>query len=266
MKKLACRWLTSTPPTRSPFSPHWSISMPALMPRGFLKMQPVFSWAIGRLAFLTIHCFCIRLVSSVGIVLLELELGVEDHQLVEAALAVGEHEVVALALDDVAGAGHHRGPAGPLADVAAVAAGVAVQCAADRAGNADQRLQPGQPGADRLGDGVGQLRAAAGGDVRARRCVICETPGWRRLMTMPVTPSSRTSTFEPPPSSRTCSAFVAAALDDRQQLVDRVGLGEELGRAAELEPGPLGQRHLLADAIDFGHCCHGVTSSSAAQW
>ena len=46
-------------------------------------------------------------------------------------------------------------------------------------------------------------------------------------------------------------AFVAAALDDRLQLVDRRRLGEILGRPAELEPGAVGQRHLLADAIEF---------------
>ena len=81
-------------------------------------------------------------------------------------------------------------------------------------------------------------------------------------MTMPATPSSRTSTFEPPPSSRTCKPFVAAALHDRQQLVDRRRLGEVLGRAAQLEPGPVGQRHVFANAIDSGHCCHDLTHAN----
>ena len=76
-----------------------------------------------------------------GVFLFELELGVEDHQLVEAALAIGEHEVVALAVHDFAAAGHDGGRGGPLADVAAVAAGVAVQRTADRAGDADERLR-----------------------------------------------------------------------------------------------------------------------------
>ena len=48
-------------------------------------------------------------------------------------------------------------PRRPLADVAAVRAGIAVQRAADRAGNADQRFQAGQAGADGHGDRVGQL-------------------------------------------------------------------------------------------------------------
>ena len=49
-------------------------------------------------------------------------------------------------------------------------AGVAVQCAADRAGNSDQRLEAGQPGTDRHGNGVGQLRAAADRQLPSRRC------------------------------------------------------------------------------------------------
>ena len=43
--------------------------------------------------------------------------------------------------------------------------------------------------------------------------------------------------------------FVVAAVDDRLQFIDRVGFGKILGRAAELEPGAVGERHLLADAI-----------------
>ena len=139
--KLACRSLTSAPPMRVPFNPAWSISMPALIPRGFLKMQPALWSPSGWLAFFTIHCFCIRLVSFCGSSVFQLKLALEDHQFVEAALPVGEDQLVALALDDFSGASHDSSPASPLADVAATAAGIAVQCAADRAGNADQRFQ-----------------------------------------------------------------------------------------------------------------------------
>ena len=59
--------------------------------------------------------------------------------------------------------------AGPLADVAAVAAGVAVQRAADRARDADERLQAGEPGADGHRDRIGQVRAAADRDAVVRR-------------------------------------------------------------------------------------------------
>ena len=97
--------------------------------------------------------------------LFQLEFGFEDHELIEAALAIGEHEVVALALEDFAAASHDGGRRGPLADVAAVRAGVAVQCAADGARNADERLEAGQPGADGHGDRVGQVGPAADGHV-----------------------------------------------------------------------------------------------------
>lgn len=47
-------------------------------------------------------------------------------------------------LQNLAGAGHDGCLAGPLADIAAAAACIAMQCAAQRAGNAD-RFESGQP-------------------------------------------------------------------------------------------------------------------------
>ena len=80
-----------------------------------------------------------------GVVLLQLELRAEDHQFVERAFAIGEHQLFASALDQISPRRVMTvALAGPLADVAAAAAGVAVQRAADRAGNADQGFQSGQ--------------------------------------------------------------------------------------------------------------------------
>ena len=42
--------------------------------------------------------------------------------------------------------------------------------------------------------------------------------------------------FEPPPSSAHGHALFAAAAHQRPQLVDRVGLGEILGRSAQVKP------------------------------
>ena len=80
--------------------------------------------------------------------------------------------------------------------------------------------------------------------------------GFARLMTMPLTPSSRTSTFEPPPRSRTCSPSSRQRLTTDLQLVDRRRFGKKLRRAADLEPGAFRERNLLANAINSTHSCH----------
>ena len=113
---------------------------------------------------MTIHCFCIRWASSRRIVLLQRATGLQDHQIVEAALAIVEHQFVAAALGNLAVGGDHRGLEGPLADVAAMGAGVAVQGAAHGAGDADERFQSGQPAVDGGGDGAAQQGPAAGGE------------------------------------------------------------------------------------------------------
>ena len=93
----------------------------------------------------------------------QLEFGIEDDELIEAALPVGEDEIVAFALNDFAAASHDGCGAGPLADVATVRAGVAVQGAADSAGNADERFESGEACADGDRDRVGRGCAAADG-------------------------------------------------------------------------------------------------------
>ena len=159
--KLACRWLTSAPPTRLALQPGLVDQHAGAHAARILEDAAGVLVGHRQVGLLDDPLLLHPLGDLVRIFFFELELGVEDHQLVEAALAIGEHEVVALARDDLAAAGHDGGAAGPLADVAAVRAGVAVQRAADRAGNADERFESGQARADRGGDHVGQLCAAA---------------------------------------------------------------------------------------------------------
>src|SRR4051794_6082362 len=70
----------------------------------------------------------------------ELELGREDDQLVQTTLAIGENQIASLAVNDFAAACHEGGARSPLADVAAVAARVAVERAPDGARDANERL------------------------------------------------------------------------------------------------------------------------------
>jgi len=132
------------------------------------------------------------------IVFFKLATGLKNHQVVEATLAITENQFVAASLTNFAAGGDHRGFNGPLADVAAVGAGVSVQCPAHRAGNADQRFQPRQPTVDAVVT-RGQRGAAAGED-RMPFTRMAQNAGAERRTTMPGTPSSRTSRFEPWPS------------------------------------------------------------------
>ncbi len=132
-------------------------------------MQPALWCASGWPAFLTIHCFLHPLGQFLGVFFFQTELSAQDHELVQAAVPVGKHQIVTAARNDFATAGHHVGRAGPLTDVAAIAAGVAVQRAADGAGNANQRFQSPQASADGGGNDVPQSRAAA-----SRGDVLCD--------------------------------------------------------------------------------------------
>ena len=78
-------------------------------------------------------------------------------------------EVQFVALAHLAGAGavEHHHQADELADVAGAVAGVGAQGAAHRAGDADQRFQPGQAVPGRLGDERRQRSAGAGPDAFA---------------------------------------------------------------------------------------------------
>ena len=119
----------------------------------------------------------IRRTTDSGSSRLELELGREDHRLVEVRLAVGEAEVVALADLDLVGGVDDGGPADELADRPLAAAGVAAQGAADGAGDAGQDLQPGQAGAGRLRDQGRQRDRGAGLDDVAARPSRRRRPG-----------------------------------------------------------------------------------------
>lgn len=50
-------------------------------------------------------------------------------------------------------------------------------------------------------------------------------------------------------------SFALAALYHGLELIDRRGLGEILGGAANLQPGAFRERH-LANTINSTHCCH----------
>ena len=72
-----------------------------------------------------------------GIVPLQAKLRTQNHQFVQRTFAVRKDQILAFSGNDLAGAIHDRCAAGPLADVAAAAAGVAPQGSAERSGNAD---------------------------------------------------------------------------------------------------------------------------------
>ena len=98
---------------------------------------------------------------------LELKGGREDHQLIEAALAIGEAQLLGAALLNLPFVSHHHCGACPLANVAFMAARIAMQRAADGARDADERLQPAESLAHGRRNHVAQLRAAAGDHLSA---------------------------------------------------------------------------------------------------
>ena len=154
--KFACWLLTSAPPNARPLQAGLLDQHAVLMPRGFLKYSRRFRWLSGWLAFLTIHCFCMRLVNSTGSSGSSVELGPQDDQLVETALAIGKDQLVALALDELACSCQHGGPIGPLPDVASPSASIAARTP-QRPGNADQGFEARQTIANRSRDDLSQL-------------------------------------------------------------------------------------------------------------
>ena len=111
-----------------------------------------------------IHCFCMRLANSRGSSSSSTSVASRITGLVEAAFAIAEDQVVARALDRLAGGGNHGRRRGPLSDVAAVCAGIAVQGPADGAGDADEHFHSGQAAVNGRGDQASEVRAAAHGD------------------------------------------------------------------------------------------------------
>src|SRR5262249_4686497 len=104
----------------------------------------------------------------IRIIPLELELGAQEHWVIQVTPSVGEAELVALAnlngalfIDDL-------GRAHEPADLIRALAGISAHGAADRAGNPDQALQSGKTVPRRLGDERRQRRAATGADALIR--------------------------------------------------------------------------------------------------
>src|SRR5262249_50901421 len=96
-----------------------------------------------------------------------LELAREDDRLVEPTGAIAEAQIVPLAGLQLPPAVHDDDGADELADLSRAIAGIVAQSAADRAGRADQRLQPCQAVAGGLRDQCGERSAAAGADAIA---------------------------------------------------------------------------------------------------
>ncbi len=130
----------------------------------------------------------------------------------------------------------------------AVGAGVAVQSAADGARDADQGFQSGQTAMDGRSDGTAE-QGPAGRDQRAVLDANRAERGGGEAdhharHTFVADQDVRSLAQDPGGHVR----FVAAS-DEGGQLVDRLRLGEILGRPAQLEPGVHGHRLVLPHDI-----------------
>ena len=76
---------------------------------------------------------------------------------------------------------------------------------------------------------------------------MSEKNGLSSRMTRAWTPSSRTSTFEPPPRILNGDPLVPAAPEQSDQFLELSGAGEERGRSTQSEPDPRGQRLIGLD-------------------
>src|SRR5262249_35870202 len=88
----------------------------------------------------------------IRIIPLELELGAQEHRVIQVTPSVGEAELVALANLNGALFIAALGRAHEPADLIRALAGISADGAADRAGNPDQGLQSGKTVPRRLGD------------------------------------------------------------------------------------------------------------------
>ena len=127
-------------------------------------------------------------------------------------------------------------------------AGVAVQGAADGAGDADQGFQAGQAAMHGGGDHAAQQGPAAGGDRAAVDADFAEGRGGEvdHHARHPLVAHQDVRPLAQEPRGY---AFLVAPPHQRGQLVEAFRLGEILGRAAQLEPGVHRQR--LAGAHDM---------------
>ena len=130
-----------------------------------------------------------------------------------------------------------------MADISAVAAGVAVQGAADGAGNADERFESGQSLANGHRDGVSQLGAAAGGERLFVDLDLVEDGSGQLDHGAANAFVAHQHVRSAAQQARRRLRFVAAA-HQRLQLVDGSGHGEELGRAPQAKPGEGRQRFI----------------------
>ena len=245
--KLACRSETSAPPCRVPFKP-------GLLDQGagrevgrrILEDAARRLVAVGLVLLLDDPDPPHPPDDGLGVLGLELELGGEDHRLVEVRLAVGEAEVVAVADLDLAGGVDDGRAADELADRALAVAGIAPQGAADGAGDAGQDLQPGQTGAGRVRDQGGQRDGRPGLDDVAVDRHVGEGRALQvddhRLDPLVADEHVRAAAEEPERQ-----LLVATAAEQAEQLVERPRPRQEPRRAAQPEPDVRGQRLIGLD-------------------
>ena len=150
IRKLQCISETLAPPTRKPRQPAASISFQALMPGGFLNVEPpvrsLIGWFFSR--YSATSSICLQDVGRIARLAFEQRLG-EDPVVRHAAVAIGEahvgqrqHVDVALRIDGARLDQHVLG-------FAPVRAGIHAQRAADRARDAAIERKAGDAGVRR---------------------------------------------------------------------------------------------------------------------
>ena len=122
-----------------------------------------------------------------------------------------------------------------ILDLAAIGAGVHAQPAADRAGDAGEEFEPGDPGLGRGQRHIEVERRRRRPRSRSRSMARPANPRPRRIVT-PGIPPSRTSRLEPPPITVTGSRG-RQRREKGGEIVDIGGPEQHFRRAADAEPG-----------------------------
>jgi len=170
----------------------------------------------------------------------QLKRGFQDRQFVQTAGSVPKPQFVALAGYDLARSEHDCRRFGPGADVADFCARIAMQRAADRAGDANQRFQPRQALADGGRYHMAEFRAATSEDSRFphRRVAKCSCgqphndPG-NAFVADKTVGTSAEQAYGPPE--------FGVPFHQSRQLLYRRRFRKVLGGAAEAKPSVLRQ-------------------------
>ena len=203
--KLACRSLTTAPPMRVPFRPAFSISSPALAPRGFLNTQPAHWWPIGWAAFFDDPLFLHAPGQFAGIVFFQVEAGLRGSPgrrgCFRGSRRPGRRgragRTSPAAVTTVA-------CAGPLAESPPWVPALPCRAPPRVPGMPMSVSRPARPAMDGRGHHPAQ-HGPPPAVIRRPAISILQKSGAESWTTSPGTPSSRTRMFEPWPSSRTSS-------------------------------------------------------------